>query len=103
MQPHGLGRLFWHTVKLTDAPRVHRGKSAQYDWPYRYARPWIFRLPAGYGLAVGWWRDREVLDITAHLADALVLGIVPDDEDDLITTDADVAGEEGTRLVVTIL
>jgi hypothetical protein len=98
MHTHGLGRLFWHTVKLSDAPRVHRGKSAQYDWPYRYARPLIFRLPRGHGLAVGWWRDHQELDITAHLAGALVLK-APDPD----LTDAGVAGEEGTRLVVTIL
>jgi hypothetical protein len=106
LRTHNLGRLFWHPVRLTGAPLAHRGKSAQYDWPYRHARPLIVRGPWGCGLAIGWWRDHAELDISAHLAQALTLGEIDPDSaaaERLITSDAGVAGARGTRLSVTVL
>jgi hypothetical protein len=96
-QPSSLGRLFWHRVDLTDPPLVHRGKTSEVDWPYRYARPLIFRN----GLVIGWWRDHAELDISTHLAGALRLGDAMDidDDDDLITSDTRATeGAPGRRL-----
>ena len=76
-RPSGLGRVFWHTLPLTGAPLVHRGQTKEVEWPYRYARPFIFRLWRGKGLAVGWWRDHEELDVGRHLAETMVLGALP--------------------------
>lgn len=73
MRTHGLGRLYWHTVKLTGAPLVHRGKTSMTSQPYYWARPLIFSVPRGHGLVLGWWRKRKHLDVSAHLADALTL------------------------------
>lgn len=106
MRTHGVGRLFWHTVKLTGAPMVHRGKSSEFDWPYRYARPWIIKGPWGCGLVIGWWRDHAELDIGRHLAESMVLGELPAPEavgcvGILITSDDKAyAGERGSRLDV---
>lgn len=113
MRTHGLGRLFWHTVRLTGAPIVHRGKTSMLDWPYRYARPVIIRPPGcSQGIAIGWWRDHRELDIGRHLAESMVLGDLPDPErvgfshdygDRLITSDsAAERGEDGQRLEVTV-
>lgn len=76
-RPSSLGRVFWHTLPLTGAPLVHRGQSKEVDWPYRYARPFILRLPRGRGLVLGWWRDHETLDVGRHLAECMVLGALP--------------------------
>ena len=87
-------------LKLTGAPRMHRGQSKQVDWPYRYARPFIFRLPLGNGIAIGWWRDHDDLDIGRHLAECMVLGAIPSDGD-TIQGDGDAwIGTDGPRLEV---
>lgn len=85
MRTHDIGRLFWHGTRLTGAPLMHRGKTSMTDYPYRWARPVIIRLPRGRGLVVGWWREHKRLDITAHLAQALSL--CPVDDPDLPTED----------------
>jgi hypothetical protein len=106
MRTHGLGRLFWHRVALTGAPLVHRGQSSEFDWPYRYARPFIIRGAYGTGIAIGWWHDHEELDITRHLVEALTLGQIDPDSAEaerLIRSDAGVAGERGKRLDVTTI
>lgn len=76
-RPTSLGRVFWHTLPLTGAPLLHRGQSKEVDWPYRYARPFILRLPRGRGLVLGWWRDHKTLDVGRHLAECMVLGTLP--------------------------
>ena len=78
MRTHDIGRLFWHTVHLTGAPPVHRGKTSMTEPPYYWARPLIVALPRGRGLAIGWWRKHQQLDVTAHLAGALSLRPVDD-------------------------
>ena len=74
MRTRNLGRLFCHGVALTGAPLVHRGKTSMMEQPYYYARPFIIRYWSGRGLAIGWWHKHEKLDVSRHLAGALVLG-----------------------------
>jgi hypothetical protein len=98
-RPDSLGRLFWHTLALTGAPLVHRGQSKEVEWPYRYARPFIFRLPRGKGLAVGWWHEHKTLDVGRHLAECMVLG-TPEHK---LLTDGDAwVGESGVKLDVDV-
>lgn len=73
MKTQNLGRLFWHPVKLTGAPLLHRGKTTMTEWPYYHARPWIIRTWYG-GIVIGWWRKHRQLDVSTHLAEGLVLG-----------------------------
>lgn len=36
--------------------------------PYRYAPTFVFRLPFGLALGIGWWLDTEVDDLTSEYA-----------------------------------
>lgn len=101
-RPSGLGRLFWHTIKLTGAPPLHRGQSKEVDWPYRYARPFILRLPRGRGLAVGWWCYHKDLDVGRHLAEMMVLGELPARGGFIQGDGAAWVGERGCTLKVDI-
>jgi hypothetical protein len=98
-RPSGLGRVFWHTLPLTGAPLVHRGQTKEVEWPYRYARPFIFRGWRGSGLAIGWWHEHKTLDVGRHLAECMVLG-TPEHK---LLTDGDAwVGESGIKLDVDV-
>lgn len=56
---HGFWRFFWHSISLKQkSPVLHTSLSHETDYPYRWSRSLILRLPGTTrGLVLGWWRN----------------------------------------------
>jgi hypothetical protein len=57
-QTHGVGRYFWHKIRLRpDAPRHHTFDTMEYEEPFRWSSPsHVIRLFGSRGIVVGRWR-----------------------------------------------
>jgi len=67
---HDLKRLFWHVIRLENAPIIHFAETTEQDPPFRRS-PYsvIVRLwPTNYGLVLGFWFDRQLSAEEAELA-----------------------------------
>lgn len=81
METKDFGRLFVHTIQVVPGTRlIHRAQTVEINEPYRYGRPFIFRLPFGRALVVGWWRYSNWDAETALMQAVSGWGIDPYDE-----------------------
>lgn len=66
----GIGRFFWHSIRLKKrSSLVHIFPTHETDYPYRWSKSLVLRLPwATYGIVLGWWRDTTRTEEEAILA-----------------------------------
>lgn len=56
-QTRGLGRLFWHPIKLKPgAPRFSTSRTFSTDYPFHWSKSLVLRW-GSKGVVIGWWRD----------------------------------------------
>ena len=65
-----IGRFFWHPITLKKkSPIFHTFPTHETDYPYRWSKSLIARLPwSSRGIVLGWWRSADRDEDDAVLA-----------------------------------
>jgi hypothetical protein len=59
MQTHGIGRAFYHTIRVKpDTAFLHTAPTVEIEPPYRRSDSLIVRVPfTPWAIVLGWWED----------------------------------------------